>query len=180
MREQRRIAACLDGLPPIGDCRVAACAIPQGRCAVRAMIARRDESGDVTWKGRKMNKDWKDATKHADLERVRWLVENGADINSKDEYGQTALMNAAHRGQVEFIRLLIEKGADLNTTAKYKLSALMLALIAGHPDVARLLIEAGADVNLRSNMNFYGALHLAENAGYSEIVALLKQKGATS
>src|SRR6185503_5467228 len=127
-----------------------------------------------------MNKEWKAATKHADLEKVRRLVENGADINSKDEYGQTALMNAAHRGQFDLVRLLLEKGADLNTTAKYNLSALLLALIAGHPDVARLLIEAGADVNLRSNMNFYGALHLAENAGYSEIVALLKHKGASS
>ena len=137
-------------------------------------------SGDVTWKGRKMNKEWKDATKHADLEKIRWLIENGADINSKDQYGQTALMNAAHRGQVELVRLLIENDADLNITAKYNLSALMLSLIAGHSDVARLLIEAGADVNLRSNMNFYSALHLAENAGYSEIVALLQQKGATA
>jgi ankyrin repeat protein len=56
----------------------------------------------------------------------------------------------------------------------------MLALIARHADVARLLIAAGADVNLRSNRNFYGALRLAENAGYSEIVVLLKQKGAIS
>jgi uncharacterized protein len=127
-----------------------------------------------------MNKEWKDATKHGDLEKVRRLVEHGADINAKDEYGQTALMKAAHRGQVELVRLLIKNGADLNTTAKYNLSALMLSLIAGHPDVARLLIEAGADVNLRSNMNFYSALHLAENAGYREIVALLKQRGATS
>jgi len=127
-----------------------------------------------------MKKDWKDATKQGNLEKVRFLLGNGAEINSKDQYGQTALMNAAHSGQVELVRLLIEKGADLNATAKNNLSALMLALIARQPEVARLLIEAGADVNLRSNMNFYSALHLAENAGYSEIVALLKQKGATA
>src|SRR6185503_20457349 len=127
-----------------------------------------------------MKKEWNDATRQNNLEKVLLLLANGTDINAKDQYGQTALMNAAHRGQVELVRLLLEKGADLNTTAKYNLSALMLSLIAGHPDVARLLIEAGADVNLRSNMNFYGALHLAENAGYSEIVALLKHKGASS
>ena len=127
-----------------------------------------------------MNKEWKDATKQNNLEKVRLLLGKGADINSKDQYGQTALMNAAHRGQVELVRLLIEHGADLNTTAKYNLTALMLSLIAGHPEVARLLIEAGADVNLRSNRNFYSALHLAENAGYSEIAVLLKLKGASS
>ena len=127
-----------------------------------------------------MNKEWKDATKQNNLEKVRFLLEHGTNINAKDKYGQTALMNAAHRGQVELVRLLIDNGADLNTTAKYNLSALMLSIIAGHPDVARLLIEAGADVNLRSNRNFYSALRLAENAGYSEVVVLLKQKGATS
>lgn len=126
-----------------------------------------------------MNKEWKDATKQSNLAKVRLLLEAGADINSKDQYGQTALMNAAHRGQVELVRLLIEQGADLNITAKYNLSALMLSLIVRQPEVARLLIEAGAEVNLRSNRNLYSTLQLAENAGYSEIVALLKQKGAT-
>jgi uncharacterized protein len=127
-----------------------------------------------------MKKEWKDATKQNNLEKVRTLLGKGADINSKDQYGQTALMNAAQTGQAELVRLLIEKGADLNIRAKYNLSALMLSLIAGHPEVARLLIEAGADVNLRSHRNFYSALHLAENAGYREIVLLLKQKGAIS
>jgi Ankyrin repeats (many copies) len=90
----------------------------------------------VISKGRKMDKEWKEATGHGDLEKVRLLLENGADINSNDGHGQTALMNAAHAGQVELVRLLIEAGADLNITAKYNLSALMLALIAHHTEVA--------------------------------------------
>src|SRR5512134_2345858 len=123
-----------------------------------------------------MKEEWKEATKQGDLEKVRSLLEEGADINAKDRYGQTALMNAAHAGQVELVRLLVEKGADLNVTAKYNLSALMLALITHHVEVARLLIEAGADLNIRSSANFYGrsALFLAEAGGHSEIVVLLK------
>lgn len=129
-----------------------------------------------------MKKEWQDATKRGDLEKVRSLLEEGADINAKDQHGQTALMNAAHAGQVELVRLLIENGADLNVTAKYNLSALMLALITHHVEVARLLIEAGADIDIRGNKNFFAktALVLAEDGGHSEIVALLKQKGVTS
>ena len=129
-----------------------------------------------------MKKEWQEATKQGDLEIVRLLLEAGADINSKDGHGQTALMNAAHAGQVELVRLLIEKGADLDVTAKYNLSALMLALIARHADTARLLIEAGADVNIRSSRDFHGktALHLAESGGHSELAALLRQRGAIS
>jgi ankyrin repeat protein len=130
-----------------------------------------------------MKKEWKDATKRGDLEQVRLLLENGADINSKDGHSQTALMNAAHAGQVELVRLLIEKGAELDITAKYNLSALMLSLIAHHIEVTQLLIEAGANLNIQSSKNFYGgttAFFLAEHGGHSEIVALLKRRGATS
>jgi ankyrin repeat protein len=58
----------------------------------------------------------------------------------------------------------------------------MLALITHQTQVARLLIEAGADVNIRSSKNFHGktALALAEQGGHIELVALLKQKGATA
>jgi ankyrin repeat protein len=60
-----------------------------------------------------MNKEWKDATKQGNLEKVRLLLAKGTDINSKDQYGQTALMNAAHTGQVELVGLLIEKWCRL-------------------------------------------------------------------
>ena len=129
-----------------------------------------------------MKKEWQEATKQGDLEQVRLLLEKGADINAKDRYNQTALMNAAHAGQIELVRLLIERGAELDTTAKYNLSALMLSLIAHHTEVARLLIEAGADLNIRSTPNFYGrsALFLAEAGGDADIVLLLNQRGAVS
>lgn len=127
-----------------------------------------------------MDQEWKAATRQGDVIKVRLLLDQGVDIDARDEHGQTALMNAAHAGQEELARLLIEKGADLNVTAKYHLSALMLALIAHHPDVARLLIEAGADIHIRGSGGFAGAmaLDLAERGGYTEIVALLKLNGA--
>ena len=127
-----------------------------------------------------MNKEWKDATRQADLERVRTLLSQGGDINAKDEHGQTALMNAAHAGQLELVRLLIEHDANLNVTAKYNLSALMLALIARHTEISWLLIEAGADLTMRSSWGSgeQTALTLAEAGGHHELAALLRHKGA--
>jgi ankyrin repeat protein len=129
-----------------------------------------------------MHKEWQDAIRQRDLDKVHSLLENGEDINSKDAHGQTALMNAAHTGQLELAKLLVEKGADLNITAKYNLSALMLSLIAHHTAVAQLLITAGTDLNIRSTKAFQGktALSLAEDGGHAEIAALLKQQGAIS
>jgi ankyrin repeat protein len=45
---------------------------------------------------------------------VRRLLEEGVDINSKDKYGGTPLLQAAVNGHEALVRLLLEKGADVN------------------------------------------------------------------
>jgi ankyrin repeat protein len=48
------------------------------------------------------------------LAAVKYLVEDlHADVNAKDHEGNTALHNAAARGDVEMIKYLVEKGADV-------------------------------------------------------------------
>jgi ankyrin repeat protein len=48
------------------------------------------------------------------LAAVKYLVEElGADVNASDHEGNTALHNAASRGDVEMIKYLVSKGADV-------------------------------------------------------------------
>ncbi|MBP9899979.1 MAG: ankyrin repeat domain-containing protein [Verrucomicrobiota bacterium] len=98
-----------------------------------------------------MTRDWQDATSSGDAVRVASMLDAGADINALDGHGQTALMNAAHKGHAEVVRLLSKRGANLDHTAKFGLSALMLAVIADHPEVVRVLVDAGADITLRGS-----------------------------
>ena len=42
------------------------------------------------------------------------LLENNADLSSKDNYGRTPLLWAAQGGPAERAKLLREKGADLD------------------------------------------------------------------
>jgi ankyrin repeat protein len=125
-----------------------------------------------------MNQAWQAAIRQGDVEQAGHLLEAGAEINARDRYGQTALMNAARTGQVELVRLLVERGAALNTTAKYNLTALMLAIINGHTEIARILIQAGADGSIRGTgaPGFYHktAFMLAEERGQREVVEWLK------
>ena len=55
-----------------------------------------------------------DAARYGDLETVKLLIENGADINAKDEDGYTVLMHASFNGYLEIVKYLIEKGANVN------------------------------------------------------------------
>jgi ankyrin repeat protein len=98
-----------------------------------------------------MNAAWKRAAKSGDVEAARALLESGADINSRDRYGQTALMLAARGGHEALVETLIEHGADPNVTAKYHLSALMLAVIAGHAGTARRLVRAGVSRSIQGS-----------------------------
>lgn len=114
-----------------------------------------------------MDAVWKNAVTRGDLPVVRELLESGADINSRDRYGQTALMLAARRGLQEVVEILIEHGADLNATAKYHLSALMLAVIAGHSGIAQRLARAGADLSITGS----GTPGFADKTAYDLAVA---------
>ncbi len=127
---------------------------------------------------RSMNSDWEEATAQGDTTRVGLLLAQGAEINSRDAHGNTALMRAALKGDFQLVGILAEHRADLDVTAKYNLSALMLAVIGGHTEVVQILVESGADLSIRGSRavpGFYGktALNLARDAGRPPIIQLL-------
>jgi len=78
---------------------------------------------------------------------VRWLIENGADVNKENKDGNTSLIEACYYGNDNIIKLLIENGADVNKENKYNNTPLIKACEKGYENIVRLLIENGADVN---------------------------------
>ncbi len=61
------------------------------------------------------------------LEMVKLLIANGADVNQKNFRGMTALMAAAIDGIPSVVRYLLEQGADVNAVDKDGTTALMCA-----------------------------------------------------
>ena len=123
-----------------------------------------------------MKADWREATNSGDLMRVCELLDSGAEVDALDEHGQTALMNAAYRGDVELAQLLIARGAALNVTAKYRLTALMLAVINDHAELVRVLVQAGADQEIKGSKGHFARtpLQYAEDSGKTGIAAILR------
>ena len=126
-----------------------------------------------------MDAVWQDAVTRGDLETVRATIEAGVDVDSRDRYGQTALMLAAHEGHDAVVEMLIAHGAALDVTAKWGLSALMLAIVAGHQGVARRLARAGADLTLTGTGGTPGfggktAHDLARDRGMDELASELR------
>ena len=127
-----------------------------------------------------MTTDWKAAISADDTTRLAELVAAGAEIDARDEHGQTALMVAARDGRTETVRWLVAQGADLNHRAKFNLSALMLAVINGRDAIVGILADAGADLTIRGTgaPGFAGktALDIAEAANRVIMIALLRDR----
>ncbi|KAF3927190.1 Ankyrin-3 [Dactylellina cionopaga] len=113
---------------------------------------------------------------------ARLLLENGADINAKNEYDWTALHWAASSDSdenKEIIALLLETGINLDEKAYDGMTALQMAARNGKLMVARLLVEARADINAQDDKGSTAMHHaiLSEN-GTEAVLRLLLEKGA--
>src|SRR5690606_37579621 len=82
------------------------------------------------------------------------LLDAGADVESPNPEGQTALMVVARTGRVDTARLLLERGADVNAKEQWGgQSALMWAAAQKQPEMIRLLLEHGAEVDARGRVH---------------------------
>jgi ankyrin repeat protein len=111
-----------------------------------------------------------------DLAAVRSSLAHGANINSRDAKGATALMYAALYGDIDFVNMLLDKGADANLSNDLGINALMWA--AGDLAKVRALIAHGANVNARSNYGYTALSVAAASPGNLSTVLLLLDKGA--
>lgn len=80
---------------------------------------------------------------HADVVKTLLSAPN-ADVNAKDEHGNTALMEAARFGHDDVVKALLIARADVRAKNDVGKTALMLAVEGGHDDSVRLLKQAGA------------------------------------
>lgn len=76
------------------------------------------------------------------LDAVRYLLDQGADVNARDERGRSALAEAAFYGNVSVIKELILRGADINAISDEG-TALDIAVHTKHADVVGLLKHYG-------------------------------------
>jgi ankyrin repeat protein/mono/diheme cytochrome c family protein len=107
---------------------------------------------------------------------VRELLSGGADIEARNEIGDTPLMAAAWTADAAMVELLIKAGADVKATNELGATALMRA--ATFEDKVRVLVARGADVKVRSKMGNTALILAARQAGNSATVKFLLVQGA--
>lgn len=91
-----------------------------------------------------------DAAHKGDKDRITHLLGGGADIQCKNEYGNTPLHAVAHKGHTEFLKILLAAEADIHAKNMDDITPLYLAVASGISESIMLLLEAGSDVNVKS------------------------------
>ena len=87
-----------------------------------------------------------EAARSGNLERITQIVDSGVDINSKTEYGSTALFFACDRGHLEVVKYLLKTGAEVDAKDSfYNATPLTWAQANGHDEITLLLLKAGAE-----------------------------------
>jgi ankyrin repeat protein len=85
-----------------------------------------------------------DAVRDCDIEKIKDLIQQGANIESRYGNDRTLLMDASKDGNIEIVELLIKLKANINATDNYGQTALKWALGKGNTDVVDLLRKHGA------------------------------------
>jgi len=129
------------------------------------------------WSQEKKNEEFLAAIRTKNLERANTLLKAGAEVDCKDEEGNTALHYAASSGQLEFVELLIKNGIDPDLINNKIETALHKASEKGYADIIKFLINHGAAPNAK-NKKGETPLHYATHKGKVDVIKTLIELGA--
>jgi ankyrin repeat protein len=116
----------------------------------------------------------------ADADTVRYLIEQGADVNLVAENDMrvypvnSAVANRNHERSVAILKVLIEAGADLDAAQHGGYTGLHAAALHGASDKVQLLLSGGADRDIKTDAG-ETASDMARKQGHMDVVALLEE-----
>ncbi len=109
---------------------------------------------------------------------IKKLITAKANVNFKNNKGETPLMIAAIMGHSKVVELLIKAGADINASDNHNESIILKTSYYSRGDIINKLINAGADVNVKGYKNQTPLMLVARNNSifaYDNILSTIKQ-----
>jgi ankyrin repeat protein len=133
---------------------------------------------------RRLATHFRSAACAGDIEKVKSLLQLGANVNATDGLGYSALIDVeACQGhiaptRVELVELLIGTGATVNLRSGNGSAALMYAARNGDTEAVNALLKNGAEVNIPDKEGETALMKAAANSCNEETVRALLSAGA--
>ena len=77
--------------------------------------------------------------KWADAESSRLMIAHGADVNTVDQFGETALMGAVVTDDIEMVRFLLQHGAKVDVKNRQGITAMTMPIRGSSPNRTKIL-----------------------------------------
>lgn len=112
-----------------------------------------------------------------DLKAIEYHINEGTDLNQKDQFGSTPLIIATTFNKVDAAKALIKAGADVNATNTDGSTALHTASFLCRNNIVQLLLENAAD---KTVVNKYGSTALQSvESPFTDVKPIYEQLNAT-
>ena len=95
------------------------------------------------------------------IDFARYLIGQGADVNSTSDLGKTILVGAITNQNLDMVKLLVENGADVNATYRHWISNELicpLKIARFSPAISEYLISKGAVMAIDDRPDFWGRI----------------------
>ena len=102
------------------------------------------------------DRNWEDLPLHLDEINVliEYLIDNGANINYRDSFGDTILHYAVQFGTLQHVQTLVEKGADFNIKNGENKSPFDLVIYGNRAYIIKYFTQKAIKVNNLTKNNF--------------------------
>ena len=115
-----------------------------------------------------------EALRNNDVEKLKCLIQEGADVNTRDFQDRPALVVAIEENNDECFELLLKSGADVNVVDGWKKTPLINAVLKHNRMGIDRLLQAGAGVNkadVQGNTALFYACKLGLNSVAKDLIA---------
>ena len=156
----------------------------------QAVVEQVDNCDSTNWQETKYQVSmlsWllRNAIADKNLRLAEFLLQNGADVDTKNERGQTLLYGEVEKANnLEIVKLLVSYGADVNAIDNYRIPIISRAVVSRDINIIRFLIDNGADIESAespdkgSQYSSIDLLYYPIIEGRLDIVKLLLENGA--
>ncbi len=107
------------------------------------------------------------------------LLDHGADITGKDDFGYSPLHHATKIGNLSMVQMLFMYGAQLSPRDDQGATPLHLAALHSHGRIAEFLVERGAEVEVADTIGLRTPFHWAACYESKRLIKLFLKHGAT-
>lgn len=125
-----------------------------------------------------LNRDLRSAAREGNITAIDLLILEGADPDSADDNGITALHLAVSEGHYDAVEVLLKRGAKADKSTFTGWSPLFYAVNNGDIRIAALLLDHGAEIDAITDRGGSTPLHLAAINGQAAMCRLLIKHGA--